>query len=589
MKSFFQLLLASFLGIFAAFGAIVLFFVFVGISGSMSKESYSSQSILKLELEGIIPEKTGNLDQGMNIFSENNSSLGLQRILDLLEQAAQDDKIKGILIENRMWSNGQATLLALTEGLKEFKKSGKFIYSYADFHTQSSYLLASVADSVLLNPNGSVDLVGYGATIPFFKNMLDRLGVEMKVFYAGDFKSATEPFRGTEMSEYNRIQTREFLEDMKDILVSQIAENRNLSRDSIEKVIDNMEGRTAQRAMAAGLIDAAFYKDELDTLLHQRLGLKEKKKVKFISLDKYSQLASKPKEPKTKNKVAVVVAEGEIQYGTQTPGTVSDAKYLKLLSKIRQDKDVKAVVLRVNSPGGSAFTSDIIWREIEKIKEKGIPVVASFGDYAASGGYYISAGADKIIAQPNTLTGSIGVFSIFPDVTKLVNDKMGINFDTVKTDEFAAGLTPFIPLSEREKELLQESTLDIYDLFLDRVSSGRKLSLDSTKVIARGRVWTGRKAKEIGLVDELGDLEDAITMAAEMADVDTYNQVYYPTIKEDFLTKILQEINKGNNDESTFMSLSNMEKKLWQKYQQMRSILKYNEPQTRLPFIFQAD
>jgi protease-4 len=366
-------------------------------------------------------------------------------------------------------------------------------------------------------------------------------------------------------------------------------ENRNLSRDSIETIIDNMEGRTAERALASGLIDAFYYQDEIDSLMHHRLGLKEKKKVKYVTLDKYSQVAKMPKDPKTKDKIAVVVAEGEIQYGTQTAGTVSDAKYLKILSKIRQDDDIKAVVLRVNSPGGSAFTSDIIWREIEKIKEKGIPVIASFGDYAASGGYYISAGADKIIAQPNTLTGSIGVFSIFPDATKLVNDKMGINFDTVKTDEFATGLTPFIQLSEREKELLQESTLEIYDLFLDRVSKGRKLSLDSTKVIARGRVWTGRKAMEIGLVDELGDLQDAIRTAAEMAGMDTYKQVFYPTIKEDFLAKILQEINKNDKDEGALIQLNTMEKKLWQKYHQLKSILQYNEPQARLPFIFEAD
>lgn len=581
--------MASCLGVFAAMGAILLLFIFLGIAGSMSKESYSSNSVLKLSFEGAIPEKTGNIDQGMSLFVEGNSNLGLQRILDLLDQAAKDEKITGILIENKMWLNGQATLLALTEGLKKFKESGKFIYSYADFHSQSSYLLASVSDSIFLNPRGSIDLRGYGATIPFFKTMLDKVGVEMNVFYAGDFKSATEPFRNTEMSDYNRLQTREFLEDMKDIMVTEIVENRKLSREDVEKIIANQEGRTAQKSLKAGLIDDMFYQDQLDDMMHKRLNLKEKKKVKYLTLEKYNNLVKMPKEPKTKDKIAIVVAEGEIQYGTETPGTISEVKYLKLLSKIRDDENIKAVVLRVNSPGGSAFTSDVIWREIEKIKEKGIPVVASFGDYAASGGYYISASADKIIAQPNTLTGSIGVFSIFPDATELTNDKLGIRFDTVKTDEFATGLNPFIKLSEREKELLQESTLEIYDLFLDRVSKGRKLSMDSTKVIARGRVWTGRKAIEIGLVDELGDLEDAIRTAADLAQVEKYKQVYYPAIKEDFLSKIIQEINKSQRDSDTFIKLSTIEKKILAKYNQLRAMVKYNEPQARLPFIFEAD
>jgi len=589
MKSFFPTFLASCLGVFAAMGAVILFFIFLGISSTFNKETYSKNSVIKIDLEGIIPEKTGNVDRGMDVFSPSGSSLGLQKILDLLDQAAQDDKIEGILIENKMWVNGQATLLALTEGLKEFKKSGKFIYSYADFHSQSSYLLASVSDSMFLNPRGAIDLRGYGATIPFFKTMLDKVGVEMSVFYAGDFKSATEPFRYTEMSEFNRIQTREFLVDMKDILVSQLVENRKLSNEDVENILVNLEGRNAERALESGLIDALYYRDQLEEMMHKKLGLKENKKVKYLTLDNYSSFVKMPKEPKTKDKIAIVVAEGEIQYGTNTPGTISEGKYLKLLREIREDKNVKAVVLRVNSPGGSAFTSDVIWREIELIKEKGIPVVASFGDYAASGGYYISAGADKIYAQPNTLTGSIGVFGLFPDASKLSEEKIGIRFDTVKTNEFATGLNPFIKLSNREKELLQESTLEIYDIFLDRVSKGRKLSLDSTKVIARGRVWTGRKAIEIGLVDEIGNLQDAIKSAAEMANLDTYKQHYYPTIKEDLLAKIIQEISKGQNDNASFLRLSPMEKRAWDKFNQVRSIIKYNEPQARLPFIFEAN
>ncbi len=589
MKSFFPTFLASCLGVFAAMGAVVLFFVLMGISSAFNKESVSKNSILHLTFEESIPEKSGNVAGSMDIFNPVGPGIGLQRTLDLLEAAAEDDKITGILLENKMWVNGQATLLALTEGLEKFKESGKFIYSYSDFHTQSSYLLSSVSDSIFLNPQGAIELIGYGATIPFFKTMLDKVGVEMNVFYAGDFKSATEPFRNTEMSEFNRIQTREFLQDMKDIMVTQLVKNRNLSEEKVENIIANLESRTATRALNSGLVDALFYKDQLDDFLHKRLGLKEKKKVKYVTLDKYNSISKPAKEPKTKDKIAIVIAEGEIQYGTNEPGSISEAKYLKLLGDIRRDENVKAVVLRVNSPGGSAFTSDVIWREIEKIKEKGIPVVASFGDYAASGGYYISAGADKIFSQPNTLTGSIGVFSMFPDATKLSNDKLGIRFDTVKTDEFATGLNPFIKLSDRERELLQESTLEIYDLFLDRVSKGRKLSLDSTKVIARGRVWTGRTALKIGLVDEIGDLEDAISAAAKMANIEKYKQEYFPTIKEDFLTKIIQEISKEQATASPIISLSPIEKSALAKFNQVRNIAKFNEPQARLPFIFEAN
>lgn len=288
------------------------------------------------------------------------------------------------------------------------------------------------------------------------------------------------------------------------------------------------------------------------------------------------------------NKIAIVHAEGEIIYGTNEPGVISEKKYVDMLAKIRKDKSIKAVVLRVNSPGGNAFSSDLIWRELEQIKKAGKPVIASFGDYAASGGYYIACGADKIVSQPNTLTGSIGVFMMFPNATKLLNDKIGINFDTIKTHEFAAGFSPFNNLSEREKALLQESTLEIYDLFIDRVSKGRKLSVDSTKVIAQGRVWTGRKAKELGLVDELGDLNDALALAAKQAKIDSYSTSEYPYIKEDIFGEIMRQIMMGNEEEDTQARFTptSEEKKYLDHFNQYRSIIRCKEPQARLPYIF---
>lgn len=588
MKSFFPTFIAAFLGVIAAVALGFFILIMIGVSGMSQKETVSKGSVLRLNLEDFIPEKTDNVQNESGIFSMQTKALGLNRILHLIEIAAKDDNIKGILLENNSVSYGQATILSLMEGLKEFKKSKKFIYSYAHSHSQSSYFLSSVADSMFLNPLGGVDLRGFGTTVPFFKNMLDKVGVEFNIFYAGNFKSATEPFRLNEMSEFNKIQTREFLSDMKNIMVDNISKNRKkLTPAKLDAIMSVYDGRTAKKALENGLVDALFYEDELDDFLVKKLALKEGKKIKYVKLSKYNRTADS-EEKDSDNKIAIVHAEGEIIYGTNEPGVISEKKYVEMLAKIRKDKNIKAVVLRVNSPGGNAFSSDLIWRELEQIKKAGKPVIASFGDYAASGGYYIACGADKIVSQPNTLTGSIGVFMMFPNATKLLNDKIGINFDTIKTHEFAAGFSPFHDLSEKEKALLQESTLEIYDLFIDRVSKGRKLSVDSTKFIAQGRVWTGRKAKEIGLVDELGDLDDAVALAAKQAKIDSYSTSEYPYIKEDIFQEIMQQIMMGNQEEdaSTKFSLTGKEKKYLEQFNQYRSIIRCKEPQVRLPYIF---
>lgn len=588
MKSFFPTFIAAFLGVIAAIALGFFIIILIGISGMSQKETISKGSVLKLTLEEFIPEKTDNVQSQPNLLTVPEKAIGLNRILTLISTAAKDDKIKGILLENNSVSYGQATILSLMDGLRDFKKSGKFIYSYAHSHSQSSYLLSSVADSMFLNPQGGVDLRGFGSSIPFFKSMLDKVGIEFNIFYAGNFKSATEPFRLDEMSDYNRTQTREFLSDMKNLMVENINKNRKkLSPEKLESIMATYEGRTAKKAMQNGLVDALFYEDELDDFLSKKLGLKEGKKIKYVNLSKYNRIAD-VEEKDSDNKIAIVHAEGEIIYGTNEPGVISEKKYVDMLAKIRKDKSIKAVVLRVNSPGGNAFSSDLIWRELEQIKKAGKPVIASFGDYAASGGYYIACGADKIVSQPNTLTGSIGVFMMFPNATKLLNDKIGINFDTIKTHEFAAGFSPFNNLSEREKALLQESTLEIYDLFIDRVSKGRKLSVDSTKVIAQGRVWTGRKAKELGLVDELGDLNDALALAAKHAKIDSYSTSEYPYIKEDIFGEIMRQIMMGNEEEDTQARFTptSEEKKYLDHFNQYRSIIRCKEPQARLPYIF---
>jgi len=587
MKSFFPTFFASCLGVFAAFALGIFILIGMGLSGMSKSSSYSDNSILKLSLENFIPEKTGNVSQQSIFMGGQDESLGLRTILKLIEAAGKDKKIVGIVIENNNTSIGQATILSLMEGLEKFKESGKFIYSYADFHSQSSYMLCSVSDSMFINPQGGVDLKGYGATIPFFKNMLDKIGVEMEIFYAGNFKSATEPFRLTEMSEYNKLQTRTFLTDMKDIMVEKLSKSRNLTAIDLDNIMTNYEGRTAKKAKVVGLVDELFYKDQFDDFLRKRTGIEEGKKIKYVSLSKYNTLADLD-ESSEKDKIAIIHAEGEIIYGSDETGIISEKKYLGMLTKIRNDKNIKAVVLRVNSPGGNAFSSEAIWRELEKIKEAGKPVIASFGDYAASGGYYIAAGADRIIAEPNTLTGSIGVFMILPNATKLLNEKIGINFDTIKTHPFATGFSPVVELTDKEKAILQESTLDIYDLFIERVSTGRKMTVEATKEIAQGRVWTGKRAKEIGLVDELGNLEDAIRIASEKANITSYKVVEYPSIEEDFISTLIREISKGkDNEDMTSLFVSKEERKLYEQYQQVKGILRCKEPNARLPFLFE--
>ena len=590
MKSFFSTFFASCLGVMLAVFVGILILAGIAasaVSGMSDSGSYSDNTILKLSLENFIPEMTDNVPQSLS-FNQSPDATGLRAFKMALEAAATDSKIKGILIENNNVSVGQASLMSLMESLNEFKKSGKFIYSYADNHSQSSYMLCTVADSMFLNPQGAVDLRGFGASIPFFKGMLDKVGIEMNIFYAGNFKSATEPFRLTEMSEFNKIQTRAFLKEMESVMVDRISKNRNISEDKIEAIMAGLEGRTAKKALENKLVDALFYKDQLDDFLRAKMGIKEGKRIKTITLSKYNTVTKLKPESSSKDKIAIIYAEGEIQYGTDELGSISDKKYLKTLQKIRNDENIKAVVLRVNSPGGSAFTSEMIWRELELIKQAGKPIIASFGDYAASGGYYIASGADYIVSQPNTLTGSIGVFMMLPDATKLLNDKLGVKFDTIKTHELATGFSPVLKLTTREKELLQESTLEIYDLFLERVSKGRKLSLDSTKVIAQGRVWTGQSALKIGLVDELGNLDDAIRIAAEKAGLKDFKVAEYPYVEEEFYTKILKEIQKGKGGEDAGLLLFSTkdEKQLLDMARQTKALLRLKEPQMRLPYIF---
>lgn len=535
MGQFFKSVLASCLGIFIAVFIIALIggAALTSLALQADKpEKVSPNSVLHLTFDQLIPEQTNNLQMDPFDFQQR-EILGLQEILHTLKKAKTDDNIKGIFLEVESLPNsGLATAAQLREALMDFKSEGKFIIAYADYYSQGAYYLASTADKLYANPLGMVDLRGFSAQIPFFKDMLEKIGVEMQIYYAGKFKSATEPYRLDKMSEENRFQVREYLNEVYAAFLADIAASRNLQVADMQQMANLYTGLNPVEAAEKGMIDQVAYRDDAIKEIKAKLGLEEKDKIKLFRLESYHATIANEANFKIKDKIAVIYAEGTIVDGEGDPGSVGDDKYVEFIREIRQSDHIKAIVIRVNSPGGSALSSENIWYELSLAKAKGIPIVVSMGDYAASGGYYIAAAADSIFAQPNTLTGSIGVFMMIPNAAEMLNDKFGIAFDTVKTAQFAEGITPFYPISAAEGALLQQRTESMYDVFLSRVAAGRHISKEEVHQIAQGRVWTGQQAQDIGLVDQIGDLNRAIESAAKLASLESYRLSSYPKIKD---------------------------------------------------------
>lgn len=549
MGQFFKFLLASCLGIFLAF------FLLLGISGlaitAIAKEADKAKSItpntvLHLTFDDEVPEQTNNLELDPFDF-KTRKVLGLQEALNTLERARNDDNIKGIFMEvDGLARGGVATAAVLRDALVEFRESGKFIIAYSKYYSQGAFYLASSADQVMVNPLGMVDFRGFAAQMPFFKDMLDKIGVEMQVYYAGKFKGASEPYRLSKMSDENRMQIREYLDDIYEHFLADISASRNLSEERLRQLANEYTGMDPEAAAEAGLVDKVAHREDALDELRSRLGLDDNEKIPMASLEEYNQAKPGKANYRAKKKIAVVYAEGAIVDGKGSPGNIGDEKYTEYIRQIRQDDNIMAIVLRVNSPGGSAMASENIWKELSLARAEGKRIVVSMGDYAASGGYYISAMADSIFAEPNTLTGSIGVVMAIPDASELLEDKAGIRFDSVKTGAFSTGITPFYPLSPAESRMLQARTDDMYETFLERVSEGRKLSRDSAHAIAQGRVWTGERALEIGLVDRIGGLEQAIASAAAMAELDEYRLTEYPKVKDPIQQLIEQWFGEEN-------------------------------------------
>ena len=526
------------------YGVIFLLICLSAAGSSSSDVTVKDNSVLKISLTADMPDK---VTDGMSFDYMSMTpvkQIGLNDALKSIEKAKTDDRIKGIYLDMDGASAGTATIEELRNKLIEFKESGKFIISYATAYSQFGYYLASVADEVYVNPQGGMSWQGMCSQIMFYKNVLEKLGVEMQVFRHGQFKSAVEPYICDKMSPANRKQYSVLLNSIWGRVCKGISEARGISVEDLNMYADSLSLRKAQDAVTLKFADAVKYYDEVIDELKAKSGFDGKDKDMFIDLEKYAK-ASVPnvKENKSKNEVAVLFAEGEIVDGNGGKGQMGGDKIAEELRKIRENDDVKAVVLRVNSPGGSGLASEVMWREIQKVKQAGKPIVVSMGNLAASGGYYISCSADYIYAQPTTLTGSIGVFGMFPNLQGLVTDKIGLTIDTVCTNAHADFGSTMRPVTEMEYNYVQQSIEDFYDTFLTRVFDGRKgkgaeghvLSekalVDS---IGQGRVWAGADAIEIGLVDELGSLNDAVKKAVELANIPDYKIVEYPAKKEWF-------------------------------------------------------
>ncbi len=542
--NFLRNLLAAILGCIIAFGIMfVMFMIFVALSsGSSETLDIKPKSVLELQLQQPISDYVGGDEANpFNAFFQKTEDL--DKILHAIKVAKTDNNLTGISINNNFLMSGWAQTQAIRKALKDFKESGKFIYSYGDFYMQKDYYLASVSDSVFLNPVGVLDFKGLSTQVLFYKELQEKTGVKMEVIRHGKYKSAVEPYLNNNMSDANRIQIKELITSIWNSVVNDISESRNMSVDAINSIADTLGGRMPKYAKESKLVDAIAYYDAYENKLKKAAGIEKDKEINLVSIQDYSIKASGVKINKGDNKIAVIYAQGEILYGEGSNEVIGQGLINEAIIKARDDEKVKAIVLRVNSPGGSALTSDIIWREVALAKEVK-PVVVSMGNVAASGGYYIAAGADKIYAEPTTITGSIGVFGTIPNVNKLAAD-IGINAEQVGTNENSIGYSVFEPMNANFREQVQESIEATYTTFLEKVSQGRGISMAQADSIAQGRVWSGVDAKRIGLVDELGTLDDAIKAAANLAEVEKYGIKKFPKYKTG-LEKLMEDLGSAS-------------------------------------------
>lgn len=589
VKNFFKTLGTVILGVILA--SIIMFFIFAKVISSLvpdDKPNLKANSVLALDFSTKIPEKSDNIESDSPIGIGGDEVTGLRDILTALQQAKSDDKIKGIYLPfDDFQASGLATLSALRRGIVDFRSSGKFVIAYANAYSQKAYYIASAADKVYVNPMGNVELRGFATEVQFLKGLFDHLGIKTNIFYCGKFKSATEPLRRNDISPENREQLHLVLYAAFRMFLQDIATSRNISLEDARKSVDTWSGRTAEGALAAKLIDGIKFKDEVLDEMKGRLGLGEKDDITTINVTDYFKVARPTIKFSEKTKIAVVYAEGSIVDGaSEDNAQIAGERYARLFRKIRKDETIKAVVLRVNSGGGSALASDIMWREIERLKQAGKIVITSMGDVAASGGYYIASNSNKIYAEPNTITGSIGVFGIIPNVREFTQNTLHVTVDTVKTGKYAAMNPLYYDFTPEEGAFIQEGVDTIYSRFKSRVAHGRHMTMDQVEAIAQGHIWLGTKAKEIGLVDELGSLQDAIAEAARQANITEYRITEYPEIASQW-EQLMDKLKGGGKKVATDFKTSIVKEEfgaLYDYYQNLKYVSTAKGVQMRMPF-----
>jgi protease-4 len=584
MKKFIKNIFSTLIGILLSFFVIVL--LFIGIISLVSNLDNKTQkvkenTILKIDLSNEVVERSSsNPFDGVNLMNpEPKKQIGLNTILDNIEKAKNDDNIIAIYLYSPIVNAGLSKTEEIRNKLLEFKETGKPIISYNEVYSPKSYYLSSVANKLFLNPQGGIDHRGLSATLMFFKGMLEKLNIDLQIFKVGKFKSAVEPFILEKMSSANRVQLEKLLNSFSENMYDSIANQRNLSLEQVQSDADLLKLTSAKICQELGYVDGLIYEDQIEDTLKL---LSSDKKLNIISLNKYKSVKGEKKDI-SRNKIAVIYANGEINSGKGDISSIGSKTTSAAIKKAREDKNVKAIVLRVNSPGGSALASDVIWRETILAKEAK-PLVVSMGDYAASGGYYIACAADKIVANPTTLTGSIGVFGMVPNMKEFYKTNFGITFDTVNTNKYSdMGMNRKLSIFEKNK--IQLGVEDIYEVFISKVGSGRNMNTDAVDDIGQGRVWSGYDAKKIGLVDIYGGLEKAISTAASLAELDDFRVISLPK-QEDPVTQIINDLKQTSLSD---ILINDFDFKSLKNIKTIKKLTKSDKIQARIPFILNLE
>jgi protease-4 len=584
MKDFLKFTLATVVGI--VLSSIVMLFISIMIfvamlSGTDTETIVRKNSVMMLDLNGTLSERSQE-NPWDKLLGDDNTVYGLDDILASIKKAKEHEDIKGIYIQASSLGTSFASLQEIRTALADFKESGKFVYAYGDVYTQGLYYLSSVADKVMLNPKGMVEWKGIAARPIFFKGLLEKIGVEMQIFKVGTYKSAVEPFINTEMSPENREQVTEYATSIWNSLVGEVSVSRNLSVERLNELANQMLMYSpAEKSIEAGLVDTLIYHNDIRDYIKSQIGIEKDKSLAVLGLKEMINVKKNVPKDKSGNIIAVYYAYGDITSSASSMSNgegIASEKMIKDLRRLQKNEDVKAVVFRVNSGGGSAFASEQIWYAVEELKKEK-PVIVSMGDYAASGGYYISCGADWIVAEPTTLTGSIGIFGIMPNAQGLAH-KLGLSFDMVKTNKFSdfGGISR--PMNNDEKALLQAYINEGYDLFITRCAEGRDMTKEAIDKIGQGRVWTGNKALELGLVDELGGIDRALEVAIEKAAIEAYTVLSYPE-KESFFSSLLND--KPTNYIKTKLLKDNLGG-YYKEFNQLKNLEDADCLQARVPF-----